>query len=51
VIAHVYLKKARKSQEYNIRYNNGESMKGVEEHLEVAEDASDSSEDDREEKR
>ena len=51
VIAHVYVKKARKAQEYNIRYDNGESMKGVEEHLEVAEDDSDSSEDDREERK
>ena len=51
VIAHVYVKKARKSQEYNIRYDNVESMKGFEEHLEVAEDDSDSSEDDREERK
>ncbi len=32
-ISHVYVNKARKSQEYNIRYDNGESMRGVEEHL------------------
>ncbi len=51
MIAHVYIKKARKSQEYNIRYYNGESMRGVEKHLEVAEDDSDDSEDDREEKK
>ena len=51
VIAHVYVKKARKAQEYNIRYDNGESMKGVEEHLEMAVDDSDSSEDDREERK
>jgi len=50
-ISHVYVKKARKSQEYNIRYDNGESMRGVEEHLEVAEDDSDESEDDREERK
>ncbi len=47
VIAHVYVKKARKAQEYNIRYDNGESMRGVEEHLEVAEDDSDSSDNDK----
>ncbi len=33
MIAHVYVKKARNAQEYNIRYDNGESMKGVEEHI------------------
>jgi hypothetical protein len=32
----VYVKKGRKPQEYMIRYDNGESMKGVEEHLEPA---------------
>jgi hypothetical protein len=47
-ISHVYVKKARKPQEYNIKYDNGESMRGLEEHLEVAEDDSES-EDDREE--
>ena len=51
MIAHVYVKKARKAQEYNIRYDNGESMKGIEEHLEMAVDDSDSSEDDREKRK
>ncbi len=51
MIAHVYVKKARKAQEYNVRYDNGESMKGIEEHLEMAVDDSDSSEDDREERK
>ncbi len=51
VIAHVYVKKARKAQEYNIRYDNGESMKGIEELIEIAEDDSESSEDDREERK
>jgi hypothetical protein len=45
-IVHVYVKKARKPQEYNIRYDNGESMKGLEDHLEIAGDDSDESEDD-----
>ena len=47
-ISHVYVKKARKPQEYNIKYDDGESMWGLEEHLEVAEDDSES-ESDREE--
>ena len=34
MIAHVYVKKARNAQEYNIRYDNGESMRGVEKHIE-----------------
>ena len=50
-IAHVYVRKTRKPQEYNIRYDNGESMRGVEEHLEIAEEDSDESEDDREVRR
>ncbi len=29
----MYVKKGRKPQEYMIRYDNGESMKGLEEHL------------------
>ena len=51
MIAHVYVKKARNAQEYNIRYDNGESMRGVEEHIESAEDDSESSEDEREERK
>ena len=50
-IAHVYARKTRKPQEYNIRYDNGESMRGVEEHLEIAEEDSDESEDEREVRR
>jgi hypothetical protein len=34
----VYVKKVRKAQEYMIRYDNGESMRGVEEHLVPAQD-------------
>jgi hypothetical protein len=49
-ISHVYVKKSRQSQEYNIKYDNGESMRGIEEHLEVAEEDSDT-EDDREERK
>jgi hypothetical protein len=49
-ISHVYVKKSRQPQEYNIKYDNGESMRGIEEHLEVAEEDSDS-EDDREERK
>jgi hypothetical protein len=33
VVSRVYVKKGRNAQEYMIRYDNGESMKGVEEHL------------------
>ena len=50
VVSRVYVKKGRNAQEYMIRYDNGESMKGVEEHLEPATDDSDSeynSEEDR----
>ncbi len=36
-VSRVYVKKGRKAQEYMIRYDNGESMRGVEEHLEAAE--------------
>ncbi len=38
VVSRVYVKKGRNTQEYTIRYDNGESMKGVEEHLEPAAD-------------
>jgi hypothetical protein len=34
----VYVKKGRHPQEYMIRYDNGESMRGMEEHLVAAED-------------
>ena len=37
-VSRVYVKKGRKAQEYMIRYDNGESMRGEEEHLEAAED-------------
>ena len=37
-VSRVYVKKGRKPQEYMIRYDNGESMKGLEEHLEAAQD-------------
>jgi hypothetical protein len=37
-VARVYVKKGRRPQEYMIRYDNGESMRGIEEHLEAAED-------------
>ena len=50
-IAHVYARKTRKPQEYNIRYDNGESMRGVEERLKIAEEDSDEREDDREVRR
>ncbi len=40
------MKKGRTSQEYNIRYDNGEPMRGVEERLKLAEEDSDESEDD-----
>ncbi len=35
-VTRVYVKKGRKAQEYMIRYDNGESMRGIEEHLEAA---------------
>jgi hypothetical protein len=38
----VYVKKGRKAQEYMIRCDNGESMRGTEEHLEAAEDEGES---------
>ena len=37
-VSRVYVKKVRKAQEYMIRYDNGESMRGVEEHLVPAQD-------------
>jgi hypothetical protein len=37
-VSRVYVKKGRKAQEYMIRYDNGESMRGVEEHLVPAQD-------------
>jgi hypothetical protein len=50
VVSRVYVKKGRKTQEYMIHYDNGESMKGVDEHLAPATNDSDSeynSEEDR----
>ncbi len=43
-ISRVYVKKGRKAQEYMIRYDNGESMRGVlvEEHIELARHEDDS---------
>ncbi len=41
-ISRVYVKKGRKAQEYMIRYDNGESMRGVEEHIEPARHEDDS---------
>ena len=38
VVSRVYVRKGRKAQEYMIKYDNGESMRGIEEHLELAED-------------
>ncbi len=35
-VTRVYVKKGRKAQEYMIRYDNGESMKGIEEHMVVS---------------
>ncbi len=49
-VSRVYVKKGRKAQEYMIRYDNGESMRGVEEYLEPAQDDG-QSEDDSEEAR
>jgi hypothetical protein len=37
-VSRVYVKKGRKAQEYMIRYDNGESMRGIEDHLEAAQD-------------
>ena len=37
-VSRVYVRKGRKAQEYMIKYDNGESMRGIEEHLELAED-------------
>ena len=37
-VSRVYVKKGRKPQEYMMRYDNGESMRGLEEHLEAAQD-------------
>jgi hypothetical protein len=37
-VSRVYVRKWRKAQEYMIKYDNGESMRGIEEHLEAAED-------------
>ena len=37
-VTRVYVKKGRHPQEYMIRYDNGESMRGMEEHLVAAED-------------
>jgi hypothetical protein len=37
-VARVYVKEGRRPQEYMIRYDNGESMRGIEEHLEAARD-------------
>jgi hypothetical protein len=34
----VSVRKSRKAQEYMIKYDNGESMRGIEVHLEAAED-------------
>ncbi len=41
-VARVYVKKGRRAQEYMIKYDNGESMRGIEEHLEQAGDDGDS---------
>jgi hypothetical protein len=38
----VYVKKGRKAQEYMIRYDNGESMRGTKKHIETAEDEGES---------
>jgi hypothetical protein len=46
----VYVRKGRKAQEYMIRYDNGESMRGVEEHLEPAQDDGESDDASEEEK-
>ena len=37
-ITRVYVKKRRQAQEYMIRYDNAESMRGLEEHIETAQD-------------
>jgi len=37
-VTRVYVKKGRHPQDYMIRYDNGESMRGMEEHLVAAED-------------
>ena len=49
-VSRVYVKKGRKEQEYMIRYDNGESMRGVEEHLEPAQDDGESDDASEEEK-
>ena len=46
----VYVKRGRKAQEYMIRYDNGESMKGMEEHIETARDDGESDNDSEEAK-
>jgi hypothetical protein len=37
-VARVYVQKGRRPQEYMIRYDNWESMREIEEHLETAQD-------------
>jgi hypothetical protein len=37
-VSRVHVKKGRRPQEYMIRYDNGESMRGIEEHLEASQD-------------
>ena len=49
-ITHVYVKKRRQAQEYMIRYDNAESMRGVEEHIETAQDEGESDNDSEEAK-
>ena len=49
-VTRVYVKKGRKAQEYMIRYDNGESMKGMEEHIETARDDGESDNDSEEAK-
>ena len=49
-ITHVHVKKSRKAQEYMIRYDNGESMRGIEEHIETAGDDGESDNDSEEAK-
>jgi hypothetical protein len=49
-ITRVYVKKSRQPQEYMIRYDNGESMRGMEEHIEMARDDGESDNDSEEAK-
>jgi len=49
-IMRVYVKKSRQSQEYMIRHDNGESMRGMKEHIEMAREDGESDNDSEEAK-